>query len=386
MALAGAGWSTNGSLKAALLSRGWEFEFPQAVMLLEQLQAGAVPAGKWGPFGEEAIRFAPASKLAPTACTVQTIAPLEETDSHVDRCRVTISFFGLYGMCAPGPAYIFETASSAGDSDQGRLLRDFLDLFNNRMIALYYRAWRKYRWPVEFRKGGTDQMTRRAFAFLGLATPLQSTHEGRRQILADHHSLRPIVPSPRLLRYIGLFSQRARCPANLRGLLWDYFDGPDIRREEFVEVEEFVPRWLFIEQERQCRLGQANSRLGGQEDSGEELLMGERIRECLGQFRIVVGPLDLETFRTFLPNGAAYWALQALADLYRPDRLDYDIKLRLRADQVPPLRIGGGAEERLGWSTWVRTPGVRRRDEGVVVFRRRKPDSVELSKTDRTAA
>ena len=111
--MAGAGWPTDGSLKAALLSRGWEFEFPQAVMLLERLQAGAAPAGKWGPFADEAIRFVPSSKLAPTACTVQTITPLKETDSHLDRCRVTISFFGLYGMCAPGPAYIFETASGS---------------------------------------------------------------------------------------------------------------------------------------------------------------------------------------------------------------------------------------------------------------------------------
>ncbi len=383
--MAGIGWPTNDDLRSALLNRGWEFEFSQAVTLLERFTTNAISSGLRGPFAGERIRFAPSVKLAPTASEVQSIARVNDADTGAELFRVTISFFGLYGMSAPGPAYMFEAATGRRDAEQGEPLRHFLDLFNNRFIALYYRAWRKYRWPLEFRDGATDPMSRRVYAFLGLATPVGATPEKPRGILAEHSSLQPLTPRARLLRYIGLFSQRVRCPANLRGLLWDYFDGPDPRRDEFVEVEEFMPRWFFIEAERRCKLGLANSRLGGTADSGQELIVGERIRDRLGQFRIVIGPVDLETFRGFLPNGASYGAMLALVDLYRPDRLDYDIKLRLRAEQVPPLRIGRGSEQRLGWSTWVQTPAVPRREEGVVTFQRRILSDVGLSELRRTA-
>ena len=83
------GWPTNGDLRSALLSRGWEFEFTQAVDLLERLvghewslaqgetevgNARQIGVGLNGPFGAERIRFAPSSKLAPTASQVQAIS------------------------------------------------------------------------------------------------------------------------------------------------------------------------------------------------------------------------------------------------------------------------------------------------------------------------
>ena len=34
--------------------------------------------------------------------------------------------------------------------------RDFLDIFNHRLIAQYYRIWRKYSYPATYEAGGAD--------------------------------------------------------------------------------------------------------------------------------------------------------------------------------------------------------------------------------------
>jgi type VI secretion system protein ImpH len=81
------------------------------------------------------------------------------------------------------------------------------------------------------------------------------------------------------------------------------------------------------------------------------------------KFRIHLGPLTLRQYEDFLPGspklrssagGPAGERLTQLVDwvrLYLCYELDWDVRLRLRHDQVPPLKLGSG--NRLGWTTWI---------------------------------
>ncbi|MCP5069582.1 MAG: type VI secretion system baseplate subunit TssG [bacterium] len=355
------GWSTAAALTSALLSRGWEFDFTQAVALLERLLALEVRPGHSGPHSMERLRFCASPRLAPSASQIRSIA--DEGDPEELSIRMTVAFFGLCGMSAPGPAYLIEAAA---DPRTAEVLRDFLNVFNDRLIALFYRANRKYRWPLEFQITGNDPDSRRVFAMMGLGTPADIAEKRAGSLVVEQASLDPLGQRTGLLRYLGPFSQRVRCPANLRGVLWHFFEGPDHRTEEFIEIVEFAPRWLPIGVGRRCRLGVSNSRLGGQKAHDEELIMGQRIRDALGQFRVVIGPLEFEEFASFLPGGPKWAALLALVDLVRPDRLDYEVRLRL--SKVPGLHIGRASSQKLGWSTWLQSPDVERVDEGIVDF------------------
>ena len=365
--MASTGRTANDDLKQVLLARPWEFEFAQAVSLLQQAVSPNVAVGEGAPFREEMIRFAPSPRLAPSAAEVRRIDRTLGGDNDAERFRVIVTFMGLYGAAGPGPAYLLEAAAgTVGDEDTGSVLRDFLDLFNSRLTAMHYRACLKHRWHKRFRRGATDLISGSVFALLGLRTLWERTRLGEQGPAGVPPSLDPIVPRARLLRYAGAFTHRVRCPANLRGILWDYFDGPDHRFDDFVEIEEFVPQWLPVDAERCCTLGLMNRRVACHSEIDDRLIVGRRVRDAMSGFRVVLGPLVLERFRQFLPIGKDFAALVALIELYRPDQLGFRIRLRLQSDELPPLVIGKDSRERLGWSTWLGSPGVIRHQEGVV--------------------
>ena len=110
--------------------------------------------------------------------------------------------------------------------------------------------------------------------------------------------------------------------------------------------------------EQQNRLGRANSQLG------ESLVLGERVRDRGGKFRIHIRQLSWDRFHEFLPVGTGYQPLCALVRFTLRDPLDYDIRLQLRQDDIRDLRIGAKNTCRLGWTSWL---GSERAD-GIVTL------------------
>jgi type VI secretion system protein ImpH len=70
------------------------------------------------------------------------------------------------------------------------------------------------------------------------------------------------------------------------------------------------------------------------------------------KFRIHLGPLTLEQYKAFLPTHAS--TLRKLVDwvrFYLCFELDWDVRLHLRREEVPALKLGRGGQ--LGWTTWL---------------------------------
>ena len=91
---------------------------------------------------------------------------------------------------------------------------------------------------------------------------------------------------------------------------------------------------------------------------------GGRVWDYQSKFRIHLGPLTLEQYESFLPaprqasDGGALRAtpLRKLVDwvrFYLCFELDWDARLHLKKDEVPPLRLG--VKGQLGWTTWLGT-------------------------------
>ena len=141
--------------------------------------------------------------------------------------------------------------------------------------------------------------------------------------------------------YLGLLSLRAHSAALIEAVLRYYFKHAEIFIEQCVE------RRVDILDEQRNRLGLANSKLG------EDLVLGQYVRDRGGKFRIHIRELDWERFHEFLPIGFGYQPLCALVRFTLRDPLDYDIRLLLRQEDIHELRIGEQSACRLGWTSWL---------------------------------
>ena len=241
------------------------------------------------------------------------------------RARLRINLVSLFGAGSPLPAFYGEQA--LGDSTEGNPTREFLDLFNNRLQRLMLPIWQKYRYRARFTSGARDPLSEQLFALIGLG--------------GEHIRAASELNWKRLLPYLGLLSLRAHSAALIESVLRYYFKHADLRIEQCLE------RQVEILAEQQNRLGRANSQLG------ESLVLGERVRDRGGKFRIHIRQLSWDRFHEFLPVGSGYQPLCALVRFTLRDPLDYDIRLELRRDEIREMRIGAENPCRLGWTSWL---------------------------------
>ncbi len=301
------------------------YDFFQAVRLLETYFAAAKGPGETADIAEERIRFRPHNGLVFPATDVRQVEILDGTPP---RTRLTATFMGLYGVDSPLPVYFFD--SIATESEESVVLRDFLDIFNHRLYALFYRTWKKYRMALQYSKPATKKgLAERALSMAGLGT----------KMAADNVLISPL----RLAAFAGSLSMRVRNAEGLQNLVAELLGGIQ------VDVLENIPRWVAIAE--RSRLGRTPVR----SILGQTACMGARVSDATGKFRLLLGPLTLEQYLSLLPGGEYAGRLKYIVRLYVRDYLDYDAVLKLRTREIPPLRLGDRAL-RLGLTTWLGIP------------------------------
>jgi type VI secretion system protein ImpH len=241
------------------------------------------------------------------------------------RARLRFNLIGLVGSGSPLPAFYGEQA--LGDSEGGNPTRVFLDLFHHRLQRLMLPIWKKYRYCASFESGAVDPFSAQLFALIGL---------GGGEIRRAKE-----LNWKRLLPYLGLLSLRAHSAALIEAVLRYYFKHAELTIEQCIER-----RVEIIDEQRNC-LGLVNTLLG------ENVVLGESVRDRNGRFRIHISGLNWQRFHEFLPIGFSYQPLCALVRFTLRDPLDYDIRLVLRHDEIRELRIGEQNACRLGWTSWL---------------------------------
>ncbi len=302
-----------------LKDEGYRFGFFQAIRLLELLFPDEPGPGTTTDFAEAPIRLRPSPDLVFPATDIKRIEWTGE-----NRVQVIATFMGLYGVDSPLPYYFYDDL--AKDEEDTRPHRDFLDLFNQRLYAFFYRAWKKYRPGMHHRADGRDRLSKQFVALSGLGTPHAS----------DDVPLAPL----RLASQAGLLGPRVRNAPGLESLIEAFFN--DIE----VKVIENVPRWVPIPS--RSGLGAESLRLG------EDATIGEQVHDRSGKFRVRLGPMGIDLYLDLLPGGERAAELQSLVRLYAPDYLDFDVELQVHSDDMPPTRLGESTAQ-LGLTTHLGT-------------------------------
>jgi type VI secretion system protein ImpH len=126
-------------LDEELFKTPYRFDFLQAVRLLQRASGEVEPVGRAGPPRKEAVRFRVHQSLAFPPSEIQALEP---SNDPARPPLMTVAFLGLTGPTGVLPQCYTELMierNRAGD----RTAAAFFDLFNHRLISLFYRAWEK---------------------------------------------------------------------------------------------------------------------------------------------------------------------------------------------------------------------------------------------------
>ncbi len=140
--------------------------FYRFCQLLEQSQPEVpVPGTDW-QVGLEPVRYRPHPGMGFPAGEIKGMN--EPEHAHLPQ-SVHITFMGLYGVESPLPTHYIDDIAQQREGWEATC--DFLDIFNHRLISLYYRIWRKYSYPATFAPGGTDNTSQYLLGLAGLGIP-----------------------------------------------------------------------------------------------------------------------------------------------------------------------------------------------------------------------
>lgn len=313
------------------------------VSLLERLTADAVRVGGDGPPSREAIRFRHDTSLSFSAGDVQS-ASIIRVPVDLDRpqgatrpvTELVTTFLGLTGSTSPLPMYIAEEVLH---EDERGVRRDFLDIFHHRLISILYRAVMRYSLAREHRAGGGDPWVDRVLALAGLDP--------------EAFVPRSAIPRGKLLQLAPLVGRRGRGARDLQAAL-RLLVGEHLTPGAQLVVEEFAGGWVPVHNDQQCTLGVRNNVLGRDE------MLGGKVYDRSGRFRIAIGPLDARGRDAFSAKGRGLRLLQEGVRLVVRESLDYDVELRIDAAAAQRFRLSARAPSRLGLNTRL---GLGRRDE-----------------------
>ncbi len=361
------GWSPE--LTAHPIFReGYRYDFFQAVRLLQRMGPGRALVGRGGPPRSEAVRFAAHVSLSfPPSAVHEVRRPTTDRPVPV----MVQAFLGLTGPSGVLPRHYTELLyrlEREARTPEKHALRDWLDLFNHRLVSLFYRAWEKYRFYIPFERGDTgdepDPFLQSLFSLIGLGLP---PLRGRLRVAGPEATgARELarIDDLVLLHYGGLLAHHPRCASGLEAILQDYFGIA-------TRIEPFVGRWLRLERPSQTRLGDEL----GNNQLGTSAVAGDRVWDRQSKFRVRLGPLSYPQFLEFLPDPTpiperkAFFLLAHLVRLYADPGLDFEVQLVLKAQDVPACRLTGPGTigARLGWNTWLHTRPAPADAEDVVL-------------------
>ena len=310
------------SLTRRLRERPYDFDFFQIVRRLESIRPDLPRVGYSRRPHEDLIRFCQKVSLAFEPSAID--AYHEPAGEGVGRLFVT--FLGLLGTNGPMPLCISEYVYDRLHNHRDKTLSCFFDIFNHRMISLFYRAWACNQQTVSHDRREEDRLARYIGSLFGIGM--------------DSFCKRDAVPDIAKLHYAGRLSCQTKNTEGLQEILHDYFGMP-------VAIEEFVDQWIELPKEYCCHLGKSpdNARLG------LTTIIGSRFLECQMKLRIKCGPMGFSDYERLLAHSKSIGRVVAWLKNYISDEFSWELNLVLKREEIPRICLGKLGQ--LGWTTWL---------------------------------
>lgn len=342
-----------------------QFDFYTVMRHIDAAVPGAVPLGRAARPVAEPLRLTqqPSLIFAPTS-----LHQYKPGVAWHGLGRLSVHHFGLFGPNGALPQHLTEYVQERILHGKDQTIARFCDIFQHRMILLFYRAWADCQAVTSLDQPERNSFGRYAASLIGLGQ-LSLTH-------------RDAVPDHLKLHHAGHLARQTRNPEGLIRPLAALLRVP-------VALKEYCLQWLTLADRDRTRLssvalaggksshrvelGDASSRLG------QGAIAGARVPDVQHKFRLQLGAMSLAEFERFLPGGVRFFQVRDWVRNYLGVELAWDARLVLKREQVPEARLGSYGQ--LGWTTWLcMKPGQRARDAADVLL-----DMERLSRVRKTA-
>ena len=250
----------------------------------------------------------------------------DATRTSEGKFRIRLLGLGLWGANGPLPTHYTEIALNRRDSNHDTTLVDFVDIFHHRYLTQFYSAWQS----AQSAGGGLDRLEAETFSFFTASLSGQNLEEIASSPLPSHARL---AAAAHLVR-------EARNPDGITSTLSHYFGVP-------FKLEEYILHWIPVATEERTRLGIP----GYASMLGEGALIGEMVPDRQHKFCLTIGPLELQDYLRFLPNGKGLSILIEWLRAFIGYEYVWEIQLQLKPHSAPPAQLG--SDQRLGWTTWL---------------------------------
>ena len=327
-------------LAALLEEKVAKMDFFQVLRLIENAHPEQPRIGASLRPRDDAVRFGQYPSLVFHATMLGNYTGAGSTTGE-GRARLAVNFFGLLGANGPLPTHLTEYVRDRLRNGGDATLQAFLDVFHHRLLSLFYRARASSEPAISLDRSGTgrggEREDDRFSIFVGSMFGIGAPSLRERDDIGDFSKL----------HFAGLLANKARPASGLVSILREYFKLP-------LHVEQFVGHWMRLPVETQSRIGQLDTgnRLG------MSMVLGRQVWDSQNKFRIVIGPLGYDDYRRLLPGGDSLKRLQAWVKNYVGLTLDWDVRLILKKEEMPLLKLGGPT--RMGWTTWLTSAAPKR--------------------------
>ncbi|MCC6510646.1 MAG: type VI secretion system baseplate subunit TssG [Pirellulaceae bacterium] len=311
----------------ALQLQPYRYGFFSALRMLDSMFPDSPRTGTSDRPGEEAIRLGqdPNLKFAP--------APLASFQRRAsdDTWQLKTYFLGVFGPNGPMPTHITEFVQQRIQHQRDHTFARFADIFHHRMATFFYRAWADSQPTVHLDRPESDRFAKYIGALCGLGMTTTRARDA--------------MPDRAKLFFAAHLACNTRHADGLRAILENYFGAS-------TEIVPFVSHWIRLPDDCRWQLGRGAS--AGQ--LGVSTTVGARVRDCQQRFRIVIGPLDYQSFVKLLPPGESLKRLRSIVDQYVGFQFSWVVQLVLKKTEVKHMQLG--RQGSLGWTTWLasRTP------------------------------
>ncbi|MFN8367758.1 MAG: type VI secretion system baseplate subunit TssG [Candidatus Kapaibacterium sp.] len=298
-----------------------DFDLHQALRILEKMKPGTLSPGETAMLDSELVAFRSSIDYKFPVSVIKDLK-LDESNNHV----MEVTHLGLAGAHGSLPLYVTDLVLEQEKRGEP-ILRDFLDIFNHRLVSIHSRVRRKYRPAYTNDEPSRSPANKVLYSLVGLG------HSTVRNKMRLHDE--------ELIPFTGMLSGEQASKSVYECMIAEFCNAK-------VRIDDFRGEWVTIDKSELTTIGEK----GLNTELGVNAICGSRAFNPIASCKIYISELQYERYAAIRPGGREYGAFTDLIRFLFNDTMNIVVNMQLQHSEIPqPFMTSRGVQ--LGHFSWI---------------------------------